>query len=173
VLERANAAGLESLLILEDDCSFTAGVRERLRAINAALQDVDWSFFYGGCLFYGAQPPPALPGRAIVEVAPQQPLWLTHCVAVRGAALKELPAYLRAMLARPVGHPDGGVMDVDGAYCWFRRQHPQYKTFVASPEIAYQRSSRTDVSPLSWHDRTPVVRDLLAAARKLRNLRRR
>jgi glycosyl transferase, family 25 len=169
VIERALAEGHDAVLILEDDCSFTPAVATQLPALSAALQDVDWSFFYGGCLFYGAEEPPVLPDRAMVEVNGEQPLWTTHCVAIRGAALRELPAYLRAILGRPHGHPDGGIMDVDGAYCWFRRQHPQYKTFVASPAFAYQRSSRTDVSPLTWRDRWPVVRDAVRVGRRLRN----
>jgi glycosyl transferase, family 25 len=173
VIERACTEGLDSILILEDDCSFSAGTAERLRAVNAALDGVDWSFFYGGCRFYGAEPPPVRPGREVVEVAAEQALWLAHCVAIRGNALRGLPAYLRAMLARPNGHPDGGVMDVDGAYSWYRRQHPHCKTFVASPPFAYQRSSRTDISPLSWRDRWPVVRDAARLGRRLCNRLRR
>jgi hypothetical protein len=169
VIERACADGLDAVLILEDDCSFTSGVAARLRAINSELNNADWSFFYGGYVFYGAEPPPGAPGREIVEVAAEQPLGLTHCVAIRGEALRGLPAYLRAMLARPAGHPDGGVMDVDGAYCWYRRQHPQYRTFVATPPFAYQRSSRTDISPLSWRDRWPVVRQMVRIVRRVRN----
>jgi glycosyl transferase, family 25 len=169
VLERAIAEGRDTVLILEDDCSFTSGFAVRLPALSAALHGADWSVFYGGCLFYGAQEPPVQPGREIVEVAPEQPLWTSHCMALRGEALRQLPGYLRAILARPSGHPDGGVMDVDGAYCWFRRQHPQFKTFVASPAFAYQRSSRTDVSPLKWHDRLPLVRDMARVGRRLRN----
>jgi glycosyl transferase, family 25 len=88
VLERALAEGRDSVLILEDDCSFTAGIENQLPALSGALRREDWSFSYGGCLFYGAEEPPAQPGRAIVEVAGAQPLWLAHCVAVRGAALR-------------------------------------------------------------------------------------
>ena len=44
-------------------------------------------------------------------------------------------------------------MDVDGAYSWLRRPNPQFKTYIATPEIAYQRSSRTDISEPTWRDR--------------------
>jgi len=50
-------------------------------------------------------------------------------------------------------------MHVDGAYTWFRRTHPTRRTWVALPELGHQRQSRTDIHPLRWYDRWPLVRD--------------
>lgn len=173
VIEQAVAEGVDSLLLLEDDCNFRDEFDQRMPAINDALKNCDWSLFYAGYHLHGVEAPRADAAHPILRVAPEQPIWLAHCVAMRGRALKALPALLREIMSRPDGHPDGGRMDVDGAYSWLRRLNPQLDTYIATPEIAYQRSSRTDISALSWRDRTPVVRELLALGRKVRNLRHR
>jgi len=173
VIEQAIAAGLDSILILEDDCNLSDEFSARMPAVNAALQASDWSLFYGGYHLHGAPPPRVERGHPITLVAPEQPIWLAHCFAVRGAALRAMPPHLRDLMSRPSGDPAGGKMDVDGAYSWLRLRYPQFETYIATPEIAYQRSSRTDISEPTWRDRLPVVRELIAGARKLRNLRKR
>jgi glycosyl transferase, family 25 len=173
VIEQAIADGLDSILILEDDCNLSDEFGARMPEVNAALMKSDWSLFYGGYHLHGAPAPRADRGHPITRVDPEQPIWLAHCFAVRGAALRALPALLRAIMSRPAGDPAGGRMDVDGAYSWLRRLNPAFETYIATPEIAYQRSSRTDISEPTWRDRIPVVRELIAGARKLRNLRKR
>jgi glycosyl transferase, family 25 len=169
-LEQAIASGAESVMILEDDCNFADDIGGRVRTIGAALAATDWSFFYGGYHLHGKAHPRSADRGAALPVTAEQPITLAHCFAVRGQALRGLPAYLRQLMSRPAGDPSGGKMDVDGAYTWYRRAHPRFKTYIAAPEMAYQRSSRTDISALSWRDRVPVVRDLVAAGRRLRNL---
>ncbi len=171
VIEHAIADGIDSMLLLEDDCNLSDQFSARMPAINAALKSSDWSMFYGGYHLHGVEPPRADAAHPITPVSPEQPIWLAHCFAVRGEALKALPGLLRLLMSRPAGDPAGGKMDVDGAYSWLRRLNPRFKTYIATPDIAYQRSSRTDISQLSWRDRTPVIRELLAVGRKLRNLR--
>lgn len=168
VIEHAIAAGHESALILEDDCNFEASIGPRLTEVGQSLARCDWSLFFAGCDLHGAAPPHAQGG--IGRVGSEQPMSLAHCFAVRGPALAALPGYLRLLMSRPGGHPDGGKMDVDGAYTWFRRAHPQFETWIAVPAIAYQRSSRTDISPGHWLDDVPVLRHMIAGARKVRNL---
>jgi hypothetical protein len=171
VIEHAIAAGHESVLIVEDDCNFAASIALKLSQIGAALADREWSMFFAGYDLHGAAPPQQ--GGGIGRVGAEQPMSLSHCFAVRGAALAALPGYLRLLMSRPGGHPDGGKMDVDGAYTWFRRTHPQFETWIALPQIAYQRSSRTDISPEYWLYALPLLRHLVAGVRKLRNLSRR
>ena len=60
-------------------------------------------------------------------------------------------------------------MHVDGAYNWFRRANPHFKTVLASPELGFQRASRTDIHDLRWYDSTPVVREAMAGLRLLKN----
>jgi hypothetical protein len=38
-------------------------------------------------------------------------------------------------------------MGRDGAYNYFLALHPETKAFIASPNLATQRSSRSDISP--------------------------
>jgi glycosyl transferase, family 25 len=170
-IEQAVADKVDSVLILEDDCSFSADFDARMPKVNAALAASDWSLFYGGWHLYGRSPPlPSDSGITLVDV--QQPVWLAHCVAMRGAALRALPAFLRDLMSRPVGDPQGGKMDVDGAYSWLRRAHPDFVTYIATPAIAFQRSSASDIST-KWRDHAPLVRDVMAMGRKLLNLSRR
>jgi glycosyl transferase, family 25 len=164
VLQNAEQAGLRSILILEDDFDFSAGFAADAQALAPQLAAADWSYFYGGYRFDGlaaAQPRLQLadPGWAIGT---------THCVALRGDAIAQTARYLEAMLARPNGDPQGGPMHVDGAYCWFRKAHPQHRTLMAVPELGDQRPSRTDIHDLNWYDRVPVVKDAVNALRKLR-----
>ena len=60
-------------------------------------------------------------------------------------------------------------MAADGALAWFRRAHPEIRTLMASPSVAGQRPSRSDLSP-HLVDRIPVVRH---AAGVFRSWRRR
>jgi hypothetical protein len=152
--------GAESLLILEDDVAFCDS--RGLAAALAGLQDVDWSIFYGG---YDAVDGIGSTPVAVVDHA--TPILTAHCVAFRRPAIAALVPYLEAMLSRPAGSPRGGPMHVDGAYSWFRREHPSFVTALANPPIAHQRSSRTDIHALGLKDRLPIVRDLVGYARRI------
>jgi hypothetical protein len=168
-LERAKQSGARSVMILEDDVDFAPDFRQRQQSLVERLQFGDWGMFYGGGHLGGAPLPADGEGDASgLHVVPEQTLiWTTHCVSVREPWLTLAHEYLRAMLSRPAGHPDGGPMDVDGAYSWFRRVH-RVPTLMALPEIAVQRSSSSDVTP-KWFDQ---VGGLGALVRRLRAFRR-
>jgi glycosyl transferase family 25 len=51
---------------------------------------------------------------------------------------------------------------------WFRRQRSGYRTEFAEPVIAVQRPSRSDITPGHRFDKVPVLRSLLAIARRLK-----
>jgi hypothetical protein len=89
-----------------------------------------------------------------------------HFVGIHRERLQELHEYLSAMLKRPAGHADGGPMDVDGAYSWFRMRIAA-KTLMADPELGHQRSSASDIRP-GWHDSVPVARTLSSLYRRVR-----
>ena len=80
--------------------------------------------------------------------------------------LPRLVDFLETVLRRPPGHPDGGPMHVDGAYCTFRNQNPEVITLVAHPNLGWQRRSRGDITP-RWFDRVPVLRTLIDLARAI------
>ena len=168
VLEQALARGHDSVLILEDDLNFSADFRVHITAVSAELARSQWAIFYGGYAIDG-QAAPTHAG-AIGAIDPMLPVSCTHFVALRGSALHELPAYLRAIMGRAPGDADGGPMHVDGAYSRFRREHPELQTMVAQPELGYQRASRSDIHPLRWYDDWPFLREGVDWIRKRKNV---
>ncbi len=160
-LDLALAHGAQSVLVLEDDCDFA----DTIATVMARLAREDWSIAYVG--FVRCSTP--LETGGLFEVPPVADIMCAHCVGWRGPdVIAAAAAYLRAIAARAVNDPDGGPMHVDGAYGWFRRAHPGLRTLIANPPAALQRSSRSDIASLKWFDRTPVVRQVAAAARRIR-----
>lgn len=153
-LKAAQARGVARTLILEDDCNFARTV-----PLTPALDRLDqmrWS------VFYGAGPTERLEPTTRVQCA--------HFIAFTRPAIDLLVPYLEAMTSRPGGHPDGGPMHVDGAYCRFRADHPHLAGWAAVPAIAYQRPSRTDIHDLRSYDRIPVLSGIVTAARRLKRV---
>lgn len=168
ILRDAQAKGYKSILILEDDCNFIA---ETPRFINSAAQDFasgKWALFYGGALNR-----PSLKtvefSRNIDCILSEYGVMGSHCVGIAGDQIAPLSDYFTAMLGRSEGDPKGGPMHVDGAYSWFRREHSHAATFLAKPEIAYQRSSATDVGSGKWIESIPVFKPIVAMLRKIKN----
>jgi glycosyl transferase family 25 len=142
ILKEAACAG-DSVLILEDDCFFVDGTQYREFS-------TDWEIFYGG---YTAHNPNCLQTSDIVGA---------HMMgfSTRGAQL--ISAYFDDLTVEGI-HPP-----IDGAYVWFRRQHPEIPTHFASPPLAGQRSSRSDIAPLKWFDRNPATRGVVNFLRGLK-----
>ncbi len=171
VLRAALQQRHRSVLILEDDCNFVDEFQQRWPVVHEALCASDWAFLHGGV--GGKRTSSASSTSGLRRLGGAEAVQTTHFIALRGRAIELLPTYLQRIAERPPGHSDGGPMHVDGAYSWFLRAHPQLECFIADPALAYQRSSRTDIHALAWRDRVPVVRDVVAWARKLNNRRRR
>lgn len=147
VLEDAIAQGLDRILIIEDDMDWTAQVLSP-EFDATALRDVDWLFVHGGKGDVTLGPNAKLRMRPI---PPSEGLALTHFIALREPAISLAARYLSAMLGRPGGSPEGGPMDVDGAYSWFRKDHPEVAAFLCEPSLARQRSSRSDITDaMGW-----------------------
>ena len=160
-LNLAHNAGYQTILMLEDDCAFSPN----FKAMAAmAVADTTWGICYMGHI----EKVQAAPG-SFVEWPAELGVSLTHCYAVREPVLPLLCRYLEAMLLRPPGSRNGGPMAANGALAWFRRAHPEVRTLMASPSVAGQRPSRSDLSP-HLVDRIPVVRH---AAGVFRSWRRR
>lgn len=164
-LRQAHRDGVSTLLLLEDDVAFSRSECDAMRATLAALADEDWDIFYGGS-------PVAATAAPLTLVAPETPVLLAHFVAFSARAIAGLVPYLEAMLTRPIGSAEGGPMHVDGAYGWFRAANPALRTFAATPHIAHQRASRTDIHRLRGLDRFAPLRPLLRAVRAGKNLLR-
>lgn len=167
VLNDAATAGLQKILIVEDDLNFAPDFAQRSERLVARIAAPDWGMFYGGHEVAGH--PSADNGAA--DLNPEEPVQTAHFVALQGPSINAAAAYLAAMLLRPSGDPNGGPMHVDGAYSWFRRAHPHVRTWIAVPPLGYQRASRTDIHDLRWFDKMPAVREVVSMLRRLRNRR--
>ena len=168
MLREAARDRLDSVLILEDDLDFAADAEARLPALLQALRRHEWSIFFGGCELPDGPLPDEAPGvrEPLCELPSSVTVRKTHFIALRGRAIADAAAFLEAVAGRPAGDPAGGAMHVDGAYTWFRRLHPAMRTWIATPDLGYQRASRTDIHPLRPYDRWPMVRDLVQGARR-------
>ena len=169
-LRAALDAGHQHFLILEDDADFSDDLDSRLDALSEAAQGLDWGIFYGW-----------LPGgdaggqaAALQEIPAQTGVVMSHFVGINGRILPDLIPYMAAIYSRPLGDPLGGAMHVDGAYSWFRAAHPQCLTIAPVRSISVQRSSRSDIHPLRWFDRIPVLAPIVGSLRRVRaSLRKR
>lgn len=148
ILEQAAKKG-HSVLILEDDVDFVDGVR------NYQFEG-DWAIFYGG---YYAADPQDLHASDIVGA---------HMMGFSARIVPEVAAYLGSIAF------DGIHPPIDGAYVWFRRDHPDVPTLFAKPPLGNQRPSRSDIADLQFYDKLPVFRQGASVARSvkrsLRNL---
>jgi GR25 family glycosyltransferase involved in LPS biosynthesis len=167
MLRDAVSQNFERILIFEDDLNFVPDFNERMTDVIATLKGEDWSMFYGS---YAMEPPPQpIAGKALIQIKSTDSIRNSDFVSFRGPAIRQTVSYLETLMSRPAGDPAGGPMHVDGAYGRLRYEFPSIKTMLAAPPLGYQRSSRTDIHPLRWFDRTPVVRQTIGLLRKLRN----
>ena len=164
-LKTALERNSNGVLIFEDDCDFTHDIQEKLPGVLRQLATTEWGMFYGGHL---SEITNGGSIGGISRIDAEQILCGAHFIAVSGKALPILIQYLEAMLAREPGSALGGPMHVDGAYSWFRKEHPTYETWIAHPQLGVQRPSRTDIHQLKFYDRIIGFRQSAAAARRLK-----
>lgn len=166
-LKRAQAAGAERLIIIEDDCDLAHNAVSRIPDVVSALRGCDWDIFYGGYLEWPGESR-VEDHRPLAEAQAVEGVGGSHFIAFSARAMALAIPYLEAMRSRPAGSPLGGPMHVDGAYSWFRKDHPELKTFMTVPPLVFQRPSRTDVHALRLFDRLPVLREMVALGRRLK-----
>ena len=153
------------VLILEDDITF-ASVLATLN-LQEQIQSLDWDFLYFG----HEQTPFPRARKSTSDVKFESwghNILCTHFYAIRERMIPRVISHLEAILQRPPGDPEGGPMSVDGAYWVFRDHNPEVKTFVANPQMGWQRPSRSDLRPRSF-DRVPLLRPVLGLARNLKH----
>lgn len=154
LLKCALRNGYDSVLILEDDVDWSDSFLKNAETTLDLLEGLDWDLLHGG-IKSGFDAP------AFIRVLPTDELLLSHFVAIRGEVISQVVSYLESMAKREGGHPLGGPMHVDGAYNWFRKDNPTVSAYLATPAIALQRPSRTDVHELAWPDRTPILSHII------------
>lgn len=164
ILRDALTRGVESVLIMEDDCEVLPEDVAAIGEIAVSLKNRTWGFCYLGHV----EPLPELKEGSeprLVEFA--GPLKTTHLYGVHKSVLPPLVAYLEDCLVRPPGDPIGGPMHVDGAFSLFRAAHPEFLTLIAQPALASQRASRSDITFRSF-EQVPGLKQAMNVARKLR-----
>jgi hypothetical protein len=164
LLRDAQARGVESVLIMEDDCEVLPEDVAAIGEIAGSLKNRPWGFCYLGHVEPLPEPKKGQQPQ-LVEFA--GPLKTTHLYAVHNSVLSPLVAYLEDCLLRPPGDPIGGPMHVDGALSLFRAAHPEFLTLIAQPALASQRASRSDITFRSF-EQVPGLKQAMNVARKLR-----
>lgn len=160
ILKEALARGQRSVLFIEDDCCFTPELINRQAEVAALLANDEWDIVHLG---HVQSPEPS----DSLFVRWDDPVMTTHLYAVNHTILQRLVEFLELVMSRPNGHPNGGPQHYDGALCTFRAQNPDVRTFLASPTLATQRSSRSDING-QWYDRMPLVRNAVNLLRRAR-----
>lgn len=147
----------QSVMVLEDDCCFSD-------AIKHVEQAIDTDIFYGGYTFASNEKDLH---SSDVEGA--------HCMGFSIKVLERLVPFLYNLL-NPNHKVDSAVVrsnfdplirpPIDGAYVWFRRYHPDFKTQFAM--FAGQRPSMSDIAGGKWFDQVPVLRSVANQARRVK-----
>jgi len=162
ILKEAIRDELHNILVLEDDVSFSPLWHDMPNHMLDPLVTKPWQFVYFG---HNETTEEETAGLSQTSM----PIATTHCYGLSQSILKSLHEYLEVCLKRPAGHPLGGAMHVDGAYSLFRRQNPHVLTLIATPSLAFQRSSRSDIYPNKWYDRNVILQHIAGFARQLKN----
>ena len=162
ILKRARDEGLANILIMEDDLKISEQFRSSQEILVDQLSQTDWGFVYFGHVEEVSE------AGSPVTLQLLSKSWLisAHFYGVNGAIFDRLLSFLEQLKDRPGGHPDGGPMHLDGAYSTFRAQNPDIVTLIASPNLGWQRSSRSDITTAHWFDKLPVLKQLATAARQ-------
>ncbi len=166
ILRRARNEKHQAVLVLEDDTifrTFLTDLSVQSQFVHT-LKTEPWDI----CYF----------GHPITRQLNNQPrglirtdltfCWM-HCYAVHQRVLDDLVAYLEDTMERPVGHPDGGKMYIDGAISMFRDRSPQVVTLVSNPTVSIQRGSVSGIADRSWYDQQAGLQKILAMARATRD----
>ena len=159
ILSIANKDGLRNVLVLEDDVSFRSIDEKHFESLIAKLSQNQWDIIYFGYL---------VPSDDNL-VGPLLP-WVQktlggHFYGVNGIFLSKMLQYMNECVTRPRDHPDGGPMGRDGAFNHVRIVYPDTRVFISVPNLALQRSARTDVHPLKGFDKIVFLRPLIERAR--------
>jgi len=150
VLEAALSESANHLLVLEDDIAFVRRIDSLGIQAVTQLDTMEWDLAYFGHAFED------LPGAPRWERVTGQ-MQHAHFYAANKQVLPRLIDFLQRVAARPPGHPEGGPMHYDGALSTFFAQNPDIRAFYFSRNLGYQRPSRTDLHPVSFLDRHPLL----------------
>ncbi len=162
IIQRAKAAGLKRVLVVEDDLVIPSAFRESEAGVVEALETQDWGFAYLGHVL----PATRQQFPAVMEEH-RGPVLQTHFYGVNGPVFDRLLEYMHGVLTWPRHDPRGSRISPDGAFSMFRDLNPDVRTLVAQPNLGEQGSSASDIMP-RWFDRIGWLRPIIASARNLK-----
>jgi len=170
VLREAEKLGHERFLILEDDAEFSGRFLTESTAIFSQIAETEPDITYLGHRILGARTGSIETSDALlVPLKPTVGVQTTHAMVISQAACAKMIPYFEAMLERPPGDPAGGPMHVDGAYSWFRKDHPDCITLITPQEVIGQRSSKSDIYDGGWKERLPFLPLVRRLANRLKH----
>jgi hypothetical protein len=160
VLKLALKNRAKNVLVFEDDVAFR-NKTEHIDQILDLLSKIQWDIIYFGYCSPRDEgltgPLHAWPGDTIGG----------HFYAVNGPFISEMIKYMDECEERPRDHPDGGPSGRDGAYNHLRYVRKSTRVFIAVPNLAYQRSSRTDIGTLRLYDQIICLRSAIRFLREM------
>jgi glycosyl transferase, family 25 len=169
VLELAHRDGLKNVLIFEDDVCFRNISESFERKLISLISSEAWELIYFG---YGYPGDEALTGPLLKWTGDIQG---SHFYAVNGQFIGPMLDYMRKCESRPRDHPEGGPMPADGITNHVRYVFPDVRLFLSVPNLAHQRSSRTDIAEMPLYDGMswlrPIVDGIRATKQRLRMAR--
>lgn len=163
ILRLANLDRLRNLLVFEDDVSFRRIDPAIVTQIVKRLDAEEWDVAYFG---YLSPSDDALTGPLVAWPAD---VLGAHFYAVNGPFIVPMHQYMSKCELLPPGHPEGGPITADGAYNHVRYVTPNVRVLLSVPSLAHQRSSRTDLHPLSIFDRLLWLRPMLQQVRAVKH----
>jgi glycosyl transferase, family 25 len=163
VLDLALKDKLQNVLVFEDDVAFAKIDPVTIRQIAQELEKKDWNVVYFGYL------KPAVKFTGDRLVLSRDGVMGGHFYGVNGNFIATMARYMHDCETRPAGHPLGGPMFRDGAYNHVRTIVPDLRVFLAVPNLATQRSSRTDLHAVTIFDSNRFLRPIASVFRGLKN----
>jgi len=167
ILKHALDREKKNVLVMEDDLAISTQIEKVSPELLKMLEIDTWGIAYLGHL------------EKIKNSEPyklnlyREPLLQSHFYAVNAKILPRLVNFLKTVLKRPPGHPDGGPMHYDGALSTFRAQNPDIETYLVLPSLGWQRSSRSDIYTKKWFDKHVLLAWIVSVGRKIKNVIRR
>lgn len=163
MLTTAEAEGLGSVLVLQDDVRFTPSFAKHERWLLDELSAVPWDYVQLGYIDgRGEVAQRCTAGPALVDFDGQ--VTGAHCVGFNGSVIGQMLEHLHAVLNGEPGDRLLGPMPVDGAFNTFKWLHPGAVRLLPVPNLVEQRKSRSDISPKK-HDQIPGFRRVTEGAR--------
>lgn len=159
------SAGAHAVLVMEDDIAFASDFGERASIVDQLPES--WDIAYLGH-YQHESVRREWHETGVVRITPDVEFIGTHCYAVNGKAIARLREAADLYRTRPRGHPEGGVMSIDGAINIARR-NLALETYAIFPALAFQRPSRTDIAELRWFDRIGLLQAPMRLARRAKH----